>query len=88
MKTQSLVPQLKIKWTLVSIALALLLVAGLFLVSVILPPNGSNSPEHVLYAPAAVASQASLSNGVKGTIASFRALFPEMVTIDLPLIMR
>lgn len=67
---------------------AVLLVVGLFGLSVILPPNASNLPEHVLYAPEAIASQASLSNGVKGTIASFAALFPNFVTVNLPIIMR
>lgn len=69
---------------LVSVAVALLLVAGLFLTSVFLSPLGV--PVHALNAPSAAASRAPSSSGVTGTLASFTALIPEMVWINLPII--
>jgi hypothetical protein len=65
----------------------LLLVAGLLLASVLLPPVGT-APVHVLNAPAAGASQASSAQGVNGTIASFAALFPNTVAVYLPVVVR
>ena len=59
---------------------------GLLLASVLLPPL--DAPVHVLNAPSAAASQAPNSKGVTGTLASFTALFPEMVAVYLPTIVR
>ena len=88
MKTQLLVPRPRrnLKGMLASIVVSLLLVVGLFLASVLLPPL--DAPVHMLNAPSAAASQASSSKGVTGTLASFTALFPEMVTVYLPTIVR
>lgn len=88
MKTQLLVPQPKrnLKGMLVSIVMALFLVAGLLMMSVVLPPL--DAPAHVLNAPPAAASQAPSSIGVTGTLASFAALFPEMANVYLPTIER
>ena len=70
---------------LASFAVVLLLVAGLFMVSVFLPPLAP--PVNVLSAPSAAASQAPSASGVNGTLASFAALFPNLVSDYLPLIM-
>jgi hypothetical protein len=88
MKTQRLVPQpgRNLKRMSASIAVALLLVMGLLWASVLLPPL--DAPAHVLNAPAAEAAQAPSSIGVTGTLASFAALFPEMVNVYLPAIVR
>ena len=87
MKTQLLAPRpgRNLKGLLVSIAMALLLVMGLLLASVLLPPL--DAPVHVLNAPPAAASQAP-SKGVSGTLASFTALFPETVMVYLPTVER
>ena len=66
------------------LALVLLLVAGLFLSSVILPPLAP--PVHALNAPALAASQPPTPPGVDGTIASFAALFPDFLPVYLPAI--
>ena len=67
-------------------ALALVLVAGLFLTSVLLPPL--NTPVHALNAPPAATLQAPKADGVNGTLASFTALIPELAAVHLPLIVR
>jgi hypothetical protein len=67
-------------------AITLLLVAGLFMASVFLPPQGV--PAQALNAPVADASPAAASKGVSGTIASFTAMIPEVVTVSLPLMLR
>jgi hypothetical protein len=87
MITQPLVPRPGRRLTrrLASIAVALLLVVGLLLAAVFLPPVGA--PLHVLNAPSAAASQA-VDKGVAGTLASFTALIPEMVTVYLPNVAR
>jgi hypothetical protein len=86
MKTLPLIsrPGSGLKRTLVVIAVALLLAAGLLLTSVLLPPLAA--PAHALNAPSVAAPQAPGSNGVNGTLASFAALFPEIVTVNLPII--
>lgn len=71
---------------LASIVVASLLVVGLLFVSVLLPPL--DTPVHALMAPSPAASNAPSSVGISGTVASFAALFPEIVTVDLPLIAR
>jgi hypothetical protein len=88
MKIQRRVPQSgrNLKRMLASLAVALLLVVGLLLLSVVLPPL--DAPVHVLNAPAAAASQAPSSIGVSGTLASFAALFPQMANVYLPTIQR
>ncbi len=88
MKPQRMVPQPRryLKGMLASIAVALLLVVGLLWASVLLPT--ADPPVHVLNAPSAVAAQAPNSQGVTGTLASFAALFPEMVNVYLPTIER
>jgi hypothetical protein len=88
MKTWLLVPRPRrnLKGMLASIVVASLLVVSLLLASVLLPPL--DAPAHVLNAPAAAASQAPSSTGVTGTLASFAALFPEMVNVYLPTIQR
>jgi hypothetical protein len=88
MKTPHLVPQPRgnLKRVLVTIVVALLLVVGLLLVSVLLPPL--DTPVHALMAPPPAASYAPSSVGISGTVASFAALFPDMVTVNLPLIER
>jgi hypothetical protein len=88
MKTQLLVPRPSriLIGRLAFIAVALLLVAGLFLASVLLPPLAP--PVHALNAPPAAASQAPNSDGVNGTLASFTALIPEIATVYLPSIVR
>jgi hypothetical protein len=67
-------------------AVTLLLVVGLFMASVFLPPQGV--PAQALIAPGAAASPAAASKGVSGTIASFTAMIPELVTVSLPLMLR
>ena len=61
--------------------------SGLLLMSVILPPL--DTPVHALKAPVLEGSYAPGSVAISGTVASFAALFPNLVTItDLPLISR
>jgi hypothetical protein len=72
------------KWMLAS--LALLLVAALFMASVVLPPMAA--PVQALNAPALVTLQAPKDDGVNGTLASFTALIPELAAIHLPMIVR
>ncbi|HTP06703.1 MAG TPA: hypothetical protein VMP08_00525 [Anaerolineae bacterium] len=86
MKTQRLIlqPRRNLKGMLAPIVIALLLVVGMLLASVILPPL--DTPVHVLNAPEAAAAQAPSSTGVSGTLASFAALFPDMVNVYLPTI--
>jgi hypothetical protein len=88
MITQLLVSRSRrnLKRILASIGVALLLAIGLLLASVLLPPF--DTPVHMLNAPSAAASQASSSQGVTGTLASFAALFPEIVNAYLPTIVR
>ena len=69
----------------VSVVVALLLVAGLLLTSVLLPPLGA-PPVHALNAPSGAAPLAPSASGVNGTLASFTALIPEMLTVNLPII--
>jgi len=75
-----------LKGLLVSIGMAVLLVVGLLLMSVILPPL--DTPVHALKAPVSEGSSAPGSVAISGTVASFAALFPNLVTTDLPLITR
>jgi hypothetical protein len=77
-------PVRSLKRGLVSIAVASLLVTGLLLASIALTPL--TAPVHALHAPAMAASQAPDSIGANGTLASFVALFPELLTVHLPLI--
>jgi len=87
MKAQLLIPRpgKALKGLLPSFIMTLALVAGLFMVSVWLPPLGA--PVHSLNAPAVVAaSPAAVSKGVSGTLASFTALFPGLGSIYLPVI--
>ncbi len=88
MKTRLLAPRpgRNPKRMLAFIAVALLLVAGLFLASVLIPPLPV--PVHALNAPSEVAPHAPSSKGVNGTLASFTALFPQTVTVSLPYIAR
>jgi hypothetical protein len=88
MKTRLLVPRPRrnLKGMLASIVVALLLVVSLLLVSVLLPPL--NTPVHALMAPSPAASYAPSSVGISGTVASFAALFPDIVTVNLPLTVR
>jgi hypothetical protein len=88
MMTQLLFPRpgRNLKGMLAFIAVALLLVVGLLLASVILPPL--TTPVHALNAPPAAASQAPSSDGVNGTLASFTALIPEIATVYLPSLVR
>jgi hypothetical protein len=87
MITQLLVsrPGRILKRTLAAIAVALLLVMGVLVAGVLLPPAGA--PVHVLNAPPAAASPA-VDKGVAGTLASFTALIPEMLTVYLPSVVR
>jgi hypothetical protein len=64
----------------------LLLVVGMFMASVFLPPLAT--PVHALNAPAEEIGVSPNSAGVAGTLASFTALIPELVTLSLPLIIR
>jgi hypothetical protein len=88
MKTRPSAPgsRRSLKGLLISIVVALLLVVGLLFVSVLLPPL--DTPVHALKAPSPADSYAPSSVGISGTVASFAALFPEIVTVDLPLIAR
>ncbi len=79
-------PSRNLKRVLVTIAVSLLFVAGLLLVSVLLPPL--DAPVQVLNAPPAAASQALSSTGVSGTLASFAALFPDLAAVYLPTVVR
>jgi hypothetical protein len=72
---------------LVFIAITLFLVTGLLLSSVVLPPFAA-IPVHALNAPPAIVSQSPTSEEVNGTLASFTALIPEIVTISLPIVIR
>jgi hypothetical protein len=74
------------RWMLGSVAAALLLVAGLFMLSVVLPPV--STPAQVLVAPPASAVQAPDGEGENGTLASFTALIPEIAAVHMPLIVR
>jgi hypothetical protein len=82
----ALQPKRGLKERIILLAVALLLVAGLLLASVALPPLAA--PVHALHAPAAAASQAPDSKGINGTLASFTALYPNIVTVSLPFILR
>jgi hypothetical protein len=73
-----------LKNMLVFTAVVLLLLVGMFMASVFLPPLAA--PAHALNAPQEETMLAPSSNGVAGTLASFTALIPESVTISLPLI--
>jgi hypothetical protein len=86
MKTRLLFPRpgRKLKGMLAFMAMTLLLVVGLFMASVLLPPLAS--PVHALNPPSAAASQAPSSTGVNGTLASFTALFPETLSLYIPII--
>jgi len=75
-----------LKGLLVSIGIAVLLVVGLLLMSVILPPL--DTPVHALKAPLSESSYAPGSVAISGTVASFAALFPNLVTVNLPLVWR
>jgi hypothetical protein len=83
MKTQLLVSRSLrgLKRMLVSVAVALLLVMGWLLASILLSPL--DAPVHVLNAPSVAASQLP-SKGVAGTLASFTALIPETAVVYLP----
>ena len=72
---------------LVFTAITLFLVTGLLLASVVLPPFAA-TPVHALNAPLRIGSQSPTSEEVNGTLASFTALIPEMVTISLPIVIR
>jgi hypothetical protein len=89
MKTQRLAtrPARNLKAALVSIAVAMLLVVGLFMASVVLPPSAA-APVHVLNAPSVHAGHAYSSIGVSGTLAAVTALFPEIALDYLPLVLR
>jgi hypothetical protein len=69
---------------LASTIMVLLLVVAMFMASVFLPPL--SSPVHALNAPAEKAGLSPDSAGTAGTLASFTALIPELVTISLPLV--
>ena len=88
MKTRLLVPRPRrnLKRMLAFLAVALLLVEGLFLASVLLPPIAT--PVHALNAPSTTAPQAPNPKGVNGTLASFTALIPELMTVYLPSVLR
>jgi len=73
-----------LKRMLIFSTVVLLLVVGMFMASVFLPPLAA--PVHALSAPAEEAGIAPNSAGTAGTLASFTALIPELVTISLPLI--
>ena len=88
MKTRQLFPRSgrTLKRNPAVIAGAVLLAAGLLMVSVFLPPL--STPVHALNAPPAAAVQAPNSTGVNGTLASFTALFPQMLSVYVPFITR
>jgi hypothetical protein len=73
-----------LKRMLIFTTVVLLLVVGMFMASVFLPPL--SAPVHALNAPAEEAGLTPNSAGVAGTLASFTALIPELVTVSLPLI--
>jgi hypothetical protein len=87
MKTRLLVPLPKrsLKEMLAFTAVVLLLVTGLLLASVVLPPLAA--PVHALHAPPTAASLAPNSKGINGTLASFTALYPNIVTVSIPLLL-
>jgi hypothetical protein len=66
--------------------ISLIVVTGMLLASVLLPPL--TAPVHALNAPSQPEMQIPNSNGVSGTLASFTALIPEIVTVSLPLMLR
>jgi hypothetical protein len=74
----------RLKDLLMSIGMAVLLVVGLLFMSVILPPL--DTPVQALKAPVSEDSYAPGSVAISGTVASFAALFPNLVTVNLPLI--
>ncbi|HMN63282.1 MAG TPA: hypothetical protein PJ988_23140 [Anaerolinea sp.] len=76
----------RLKWiarlTGVLVILALLFLAGVWLT----PPP---APVYALQPPAQPASvSAVITTGVKGTIAAYAALFPQILHINLPLVVR
>ena len=75
---------LNLKRKLAFTTVVLLLVVGMFMASVFLPPLAA--PVHALNAPAEETGLAPDSAATAGTLASFTALIPELVTISLPLI--
>ena len=87
MKTRLLFPQpgRNLKVARASIGMALLLAAGMLIASVFLPPLQTSV--QVLNAPFVTAAQASSSAGVNGTLASFTALWPQMMPVYIPVIM-
>ena len=68
------------------ITVTLLLVAGLFLASIVLPPL--HAPAQAQIAPPPAASLAPSSTGMNGTLASFTALIPEIGSVYIPVIVR
>jgi hypothetical protein len=88
MKNQLFVPRLRRnpKRTLVFTAAVLFLVTGMFLASVMVPPLAT--PVQALKAPLSDTSVAPSSDGIAGTLASFTALIPEIITVSLPLLFR
>jgi hypothetical protein len=66
------------------ISLTLLLLVGLFMASVFLPPLAT--PVQALNAPQAAVSQSPSSAGESGTLASFTALIPEVTFVSLPFV--
>ena len=77
-------PGRSLKGMLAFTAVVLLLLVGLFLASVVLTPL--SAPVHALYPPSVAASQAPSDQGVNGTLASFTALFPELQSVYIPLL--
>jgi hypothetical protein len=74
----------KLKRMLAFSAVVLLLVVGMFMASVFLPPL--TAPAHALNAPTEEIGLSPNSAATAGTLASFTALIPELVTVSLPLI--
>ncbi len=74
------------KQTLTFVALVPFLVALWLLAGAWLPPL--DPPVRALNAPATVVAQAPIPPGVKGTLASFTALFPQLEMIYLPSLTR
>ena len=69
------------------LAAVLLLVAGLFLLGILLSP--SPAPVQALNPPVPILTPSvPPTTGMKGTVASFSALMIQVPTINLPLIMR
>jgi hypothetical protein len=64
----------------------LLLVAGLFLLGVLLTPPAA--PVQALSPASASANPLAVGNGVKGTLASFTALISQSIVVNLPLVIR